>query len=109
MDTSTSCNSTSTSTPVKLDLRLLDQCSLSALTRLASELLSRGFGCFRLHTSLRLCALIRSWQAVYVCRCRCVERALYLKTSSGGAELRTLLHKNTFSGVRESGGDVFLT
>ena len=33
-----------------------------------------------------------------------------LSTSSGGAQLRTLLLlRNTFSGVHESGGDVFLT
>ena len=42
MDTSTSCNSTSTSAPVKLDLHLLDRCPLSALTWLAFDLLVSG-------------------------------------------------------------------
>ena len=38
------------------------------------------------------------------------ERAFNLRNLFRGAQLRTLLlHKNTFSGVRESGGDVFLT
>src|SRR4029434_6343382 len=74
MDTSTSCNSTSTSAPVKLDLRLLDWCSLSTF-----ELLSHGFGRFRLHTSLRLRALIRSWWGVYVCKFRCTSTRVQFK------------------------------
>src|SRR4029434_8077169 len=79
MDTSTSCNSTSTSAPVKLDLRLLDRCSLSALTPLAYELLSCRFGQFRLHTSLRLRALIRSWRGVYVYKSRCTRTHFQFK------------------------------
>src|SRR4029434_634243 len=74
MDTSTSCNSTSTSAPVKLDLRLLDWCSLSTF-----ELLSHGFGRFRLHTSLRLRALIRSWWGVYVCKFRSTRTCFQFK------------------------------
>ena len=79
MDTSTSCNSTSTSALVKLDLRLLDRCSLSALTWLAYELLSCRFGRFWLHTSVRLRALIRSWQGVYVCKSRCTRTRVQFK------------------------------
>src|SRR4029434_9913010 len=84
MDTSTSCNSTSTSAPVKLDLRLLDRCSLSALTPLAYELLSCRFGRFRLHTSLRLRALIRSWQGVYVCKFRRTRTRFQFKKTLPG-------------------------
>src|SRR4029434_5541034 len=36
-------------------------------------MLSRGFGRFRLYTSLRLCELIRSWRGVYVCKSRCTR------------------------------------
>src|SRR4029434_660696 len=84
MDTSTSCNSTSTSAPVKLDLHLLDRCPLSALTWLAFDLLSRGFGRFRLHTSLRLRALIRSWQGVYVCKFRSMRTRFQFKKTLPG-------------------------
>src|SRR4029434_6716953 len=84
MDTSTSCNSTSTSAPVKLDLRLLDRCSLSALTPLAYELLSCRFGRFRLHTLLRLRALIRSWRGVYVCKSRCTRTRVQFKNPHSG-------------------------
>src|SRR4029434_254991 len=79
MHTSTSCNSTSTSAPVKLDLRLLERCTLSALTCLAFELHSRGFDRVRLSTSLRLCALIRSWRGVYVCKFRCTRTRIQFK------------------------------
>src|SRR4029434_8284281 len=88
MDTSTSCNSTSTSAPVKLDLRLLDRCSLSALTPLAYELLSCRFGRFRLHTLLRLCALIRSWQGVYLCKSRCTRTRVQFKNPHSGEHCR---------------------
>ena len=38
------------------------------------------------------------------------ERAFNLRILIRGAQLRTLwLRKNTFSGVHESGGDIFLT
>src|SRR4029434_6854782 len=84
MDTSTSCNSTSTSAPVKLDLRLLDRCSLSALTPLAYELLLCRFGRFRLHTSLRLRALIRSWRGVYICNSRCTRTRFQFKKTLPG-------------------------
>src|SRR4029434_776419 len=63
MDTSSSCNSTSTSAPVKLDLRLLEQCSLSALT---------------------LRALIRSWQGMYVCKSRCARTRFQFKKTLPG-------------------------
>src|SRR4029434_6566040 len=79
MDISTSCNSTSTSAPVKLDLRLLDRRPLSALTWLAFDLLSHGFGRFRLHTSLRVRALIRSWAGVYLCKSRCTRARFQFK------------------------------
>src|SRR4029434_7056158 len=111
MDTYSSCNSTSTSALVKLDLRLLDQCSLSALTGLAFELPLCGYGRFRLHTSLLWRALIRSWRGVYVCKSRCTRtRFQFKKTLSGGAQLRTLLLRRTaFSSVHEFGGGLFLT
>src|SRR4029434_6604924 len=67
MDTSTSCNSTSTSAPVKLDLRLLEQCSLSALT---------------------LRALIRSWQGMYVCKSRCKRTRVQFKNPHSGEHCR---------------------
>src|SRR4029434_11113111 len=88
MDTSTSCDSTSTSAPVKLDLHLLDRCPLSALTWLAFGLLSRGFGRFRLHTSLRLRALIRSWQGVYLCKSRCTRTRVQFKNPHSGEHCR---------------------
>ena len=84
MDTSSSCNSTSTSALVKLDLRLLDRYSLSALTWLAYELLSRGLGRFRQHTSLWLRALIRSWQGVYVCKFRSTRTRFQFKKTLPG-------------------------
>ena len=84
MDTSTFCNSTSTSALVKLGLCLLDRCSLSALTWLAFELHLRGFGRFRLHTSLRLRALIRSWRGVYVCKSRCTRTRFQFKKPHSG-------------------------
>src|SRR4029434_9265529 len=84
MDTSTSCNSTSTSAPVQLDLRLLDRRSHSPWTCLAYELLSCRFGQFRLHTSLWLRALIRSWQGVYVCKFRSTRTRFQFKKTLPG-------------------------
>src|SRR4029434_7568604 len=43
------------------------------------ELLSCRFGRFRLHTSLRLRALIRSWQGVYVCKSWCTRTRFQFK------------------------------
>ena len=107
MDTSTSCYSTSTSAPLKLDLRLLDGAA------------------FRFDMTRFRVAWIRSILTAHVTTVACPykelsghvcmqiqvhENALSEETSSGGAQLRTLLlHKNTFSGVHESGGYVFLT
>src|SRR4029434_5054459 len=102
MDISTSCNSTSTSAPVKLDLRLLDRCSLSALTRIAYELLTRGSGRIRLHTSLWLRALIRSWEACMYANSgarECAFNLRFLIQGSTAQKCTTLLRKNTFSGV----------
>src|SRR4029434_10092155 len=77
MDTSTFCDSTSTSAPLKLGLRLLTCTPPVYAFRfdmtvdcVAFELLSCRFGRFRLHTSLRLRALIRSCRGVYVCKFR---------------------------------------
>src|SRR4029434_8824115 len=42
-------------------------------------LLSCRFGRFRLHTSLRLRALIRSWQGVYVCKLRSTRTRFQFK------------------------------
>ena len=51
----------------------------TALTWLVYELLSCRFGRFRLHTSLRLRALIRSWQGVYVCKFRSTRTRFQFK------------------------------
>ena len=53
--------------------------SLSTLTWLVYELLSCRFGRFRLHTSLRLRALIRSWRGVYVCKFRSTRTRFQFK------------------------------
>src|SRR4029434_6462832 len=86
MDTSTSCKSTSTSAPVKLGLCLLDQCSLCHfdMILISLKLLSCRFGRFRLHTSLRLRALIRSWQGVYVCKFRRTRTRFQFKKTLPG-------------------------
>ena len=57
---------------------------LSALTWLVYELLSCRFGRFRLHTSLRLRALIRSWQGVYVCKFRSTRTRFQFKKTLPG-------------------------
>src|SRR4029434_4018378 len=91
MDTSTFCDSTSTSAPVKLGLHLLTCAPPAFAFRfdmtvdcVALELLSRGFGRFRLHTSLRLRALIRSWQGVYVCKFRSTRTRFQFKKTLPG-------------------------
>src|SRR4029434_9167762 len=48
------------------------------------ELLSCRFGRFRLHTSLRLRALIRSWQGVYVCKFRSTRTRFQFKKTLPG-------------------------
>ena len=48
------------------------------------ELLSRGFGRFRLHTSLQLRVLIRSWRGVYVCKSRCTRTRFQFKKTLPG-------------------------
>src|SRR4029434_3530787 len=47
-------------------------------------LLSCRFGRFRLHTSLRLRALIRSWQGVYVCKFRSTRTRFQFKKTLPG-------------------------
>src|SRR4029434_10606782 len=85
MDTSTFCNSTSTSAPVKLGLRLLDRCSFSCFDMTVTfKVLSCGFCRFRLHTSLRLRALARSWQGVYVCKFRSTRTRFQFKKTLPG-------------------------
>src|SRR4029434_8258975 len=91
MDTSTFCDSTSTPAPVKLGLRLLTCAPPGFAFRfdmtvdcVAYELLSCRFGRFRLHTSLRLRALIRSWQGVYVCKSRCTRTRFQFKKPHSG-------------------------
>ena len=56
----------------------------TALTWLVYELLSCRFGRFRLHTSLRLRALIRSWQGVYVCKFRSTRTRFQFKKTLPG-------------------------
>src|SRR4029434_1979740 len=51
----------------------------TSLTLLVYELLSCRFGRFRLHTSLWLRALIRSWQGVYVCKFRSTRMRFQFK------------------------------
>src|SRR4029434_1309182 len=48
------------------------------------ELFSCRFGRFRLHTSLRLRALIRSWQGVYVCKFRSTRTRFQFKKTLPG-------------------------
>src|SRR4029434_11136037 len=78
MDTFTSCNSTSTSAPVKLDLHLLVLAFRFDMTRLRVAFVC-GLGRIRQHTSLRLRALIMSWRGVYVCKFRSTRTGFQLK------------------------------
>src|SRR4029434_4024824 len=82
MDTSTSCNSTSTSAPVRLDLRLLDRCSLSALTLVDSV----DFDCTRYYGWVPLGAL--SWRGVYLCKSRCTRTRVQFKNPHSGEHCR---------------------
>src|SRR4029434_10019631 len=87
MDTSSSCNSTSTSA--------LARCL--RVDTVDSDCTRHYVACPYKERAARVCMQIQVHENA-------------LSTSSGGAQLRTLLLlKNTFSGVHESGGDVFLT
>src|SRR4029434_108731 len=90
MDTSTFCNSTSTSAPVKIGLRLLASALPVFAFRfdmilISLKLLSHCL-CILciLHTSLRLRALIRSWQGVYVCKFRSTRTRFQFKKTLPG-------------------------
>src|SRR4029434_3611211 len=81
MDTSTSCNSTSTSAPVKLELRLLYRCSLSAF-RFDMTRFRVAFVWIRsiptAHVTTVTCPY-NELSGVYVCTFRCTRTRFQFK------------------------------
>src|SRR4029434_606951 len=77
MDTSTFCNSTSTSAPVKLGLRLLCLPVFTGSILISLKLLLR---CLWSVHKLQLHALIRSWRSVSVCKFRYMRARFQLRT-----------------------------
>src|SRR4029434_10431127 len=97
MDPSTSCNSTSTSAPVKLGLRLPVLAFRFDMILISLKLLLR---CLWSVYTLQLHALIRSGRGVSVCKFRCMRTRVQFKNQCTA--------KDTFQGVHEAGRDLLL-